>query len=49
MLGAADYVDAHEKEAAGGFMGLVAVIGLTIGSFLSFGLSTVLSRFGLSS
>ena len=38
MLGAANYVDAHEREAAGGFMGFVAVTGLTLGIVLSFGL-----------
>ncbi|GAB7349763.1 hypothetical protein MBLNU459_g0490t1 [Dothideomycetes sp. NU459] len=36
MMGAAEWVDEEEKEAAGGFMGLCLVAGLTVGSFASF-------------
>jgi len=36
MMGAAAYVEAEEREAAGGFMGLCLVGGLTAGSLLSF-------------
>lgn len=36
MIAAASFVDAEEREAAGGFMGLILVWGLTIGSLLSF-------------
>lgn len=36
MMGAVDWVDAEEREAAGGFMGLCLVGGLTVGSLLSF-------------
>ncbi|MCJ1473040.1 hypothetical protein MMC13_001689 [Lambiella insularis] len=36
MMGASTWVDADEREAAGGFMGLMLVWGLTIGSSLSF-------------
>ena len=36
MMGAGDWVASEEKEAAGGFMGLMLVGGLTIGSLLSF-------------
>ena len=36
MMGANDWVLPEEREAAGGFMGLMLVIGLTVGSFLSF-------------
>ena len=36
MMGAAEWVDASEREAAGGFMGLALVSGLTVGSLLSF-------------
>lgn len=36
MMAAGDYVDDSEREAAGGFMGLSLVIGLTVGSLLSF-------------
>jgi len=36
MMGAADWVLPEEREAAGGFMGLCLVLGLTVGSFLSF-------------
>lgn len=36
MIGAGDWVDEDEREAAGGFMGLCLVAGLTVGSLLSF-------------
>jgi equilibrative nucleoside transporter 1/2/3 len=36
MMGAVEYVDEDEREAAGGFMGLMLVGGLTVGSLLSF-------------
>jgi equilibrative nucleoside transporter 1/2/3 len=36
MMGFAEYVEAEEREAAGGFMSLCLVSGLTAGSFLSF-------------
>lgn len=36
MMGFVDWVDAEEREAAGGFMSLCLVAGLTAGSFLSF-------------
>ena len=36
MMGAAGWVDVEEREAAGGFMGLMLVFGLTAGSLLSF-------------
>ena len=36
MMGASEWVDAQEREAAGGFMGLMLVGGLTAGSLLSF-------------
>ncbi|KAF2100824.1 hypothetical protein NA57DRAFT_36254 [Rhizodiscina lignyota] len=36
MMGAVDWVDPEEREAAGGFMGLCLVSGLTVGSLLSF-------------
>jgi solute carrier family 29 (equilibrative nucleoside transporter), member 1/2/3 len=36
MMGAGDWVSPHEREAAGGFMGLMLVGGLTAGSLLSF-------------
>lgn len=36
MMGASEWVDALEREAAGGFMGLMLVGGLTAGSLLSF-------------
>lgn len=36
MMGAGDWVLPHEREAAGGFMGLMLVGGLTVGSLLSF-------------
>ena len=36
MMGAAEWVDVEEREAAGGFMGLMLVGGLTVGSLLSF-------------
>ena len=36
MIAAASFVEVEEREAAGGFMGLILVWGLTIGSLLSF-------------
>lgn len=36
MMGAGTWVDVDEREAAGGFMGLMLVGGLTVGSLLSF-------------
>ncbi|MCJ1290535.1 hypothetical protein MMC34_002074 [Xylographa carneopallida] len=36
MIGASEWVEPDEREAAGGFMGLMLVWGLTIGSLLSF-------------
>jgi solute carrier family 29 (equilibrative nucleoside transporter), member 1/2/3 len=36
MMGASDWVLPEEREAAGGFMGLMLVGGLTVGSLLSF-------------
>jgi len=36
MMGAAEWVEPQEREAAGGFMGLCLVGGLTVGSLLSF-------------
>jgi len=36
MMGAGEWVDVEEREAAGGFMGLMLVGGLTVGSLLSF-------------
>ena len=36
MMAAPEWVDATEREAAGGFMGLCLVFGLTVGSLLSF-------------
>ncbi|KAF2686337.1 hypothetical protein K458DRAFT_387345 [Lentithecium fluviatile CBS 122367] len=36
MMGFVEYVDMEEREAAGGFMSLSLVAGLTAGSFLSF-------------
>lgn len=36
MMGAAEWVDEDEREAAGGFMGLALVAGLAVGSLLSF-------------
>lgn len=36
MMGFIEYVDGDEAEAAGGFMSLCLVTGLTVGSFLSF-------------
>ena len=37
MIGASKWVEVEEREAAGGFMGLMLVGGLTVGSLLSFG------------
>jgi solute carrier family 29 (equilibrative nucleoside transporter), member 1/2/3 len=39
MMGASDYVEVDEREAAGSFMPLMLVLGLTVGSFLSFAVS----------
>jgi len=36
MIGAGEWVEAEEREAAGGFMGLCLVGGLTVGSLASF-------------
>lgn len=36
MMGAGEWVEVEEREAAGGFMGLMLVGGLTVGSLLSF-------------
>lgn len=36
MMGAMEWVEVEEREAAGGFMGLMLVAGLTVGSLLSF-------------
>ncbi|KAK4949292.1 hypothetical protein LTR10_011909 [Elasticomyces elasticus] len=36
MIGAGEWVDPEEREAAGGFMGLCLVAGLTVGSLASF-------------
>jgi len=36
MVAAGEWVDEHEREAAGGFMGLCTVAGLAFGSLLSF-------------
>ncbi|KIW44648.1 uncharacterized protein PV06_03103 [Exophiala oligosperma] len=41
MMGAGDWVAPEEREAAGGFMGLMLVGGLTVGSLLSFLLGDV--------
>lgn len=40
MMGAAAWVKDEEREAAGGFMGLCLVAGLTVGSLLSFALGS---------
>lgn len=39
MIGAGEWVDPDEREAAGGFMGLCLVFGLAVGSLLSFTIS----------
>ena len=41
MIGASDWVAPDEREAAGGFMALFLVVGLTIGSLLSFTLGNI--------
>lgn len=41
MMAAGDWVDDGEREAAGGFMGLSLVVGLTTGSLLSFTISGI--------
>ncbi|OAX81677.1 hypothetical protein ACJ72_03981 [Emergomyces africanus] len=40
MMGAAEWVAAEEREAAGGFMGFMLVAGLTLGSLLSFSVAS---------
>jgi equilibrative nucleoside transporter 1/2/3 len=40
MMGAIEWVGVEEREAAGGFMGLCLVAGLTVGSLCSFAVST---------
>ncbi|KAF2995510.1 hypothetical protein E8E13_001154 [Curvularia kusanoi] len=42
MMGFVEWVDAEEAEAAGGFMSLCLVGGLTVGSFLSFFVAQVI-------
>lgn len=39
MMHAPEYVEEEEREAAGGFMGLMLVGGLTFGSLASFAVS----------
>lgn len=39
MMGAGEWVEDEEREAAGGFMGLCLVGGLTVGSLASFGVA----------
>lgn len=41
MMASGDWVDDGEREAAGGFMGLCLVIGLTTGSILSFSVAGI--------
>ncbi|PFH58400.1 hypothetical protein XA68_13717 [Ophiocordyceps unilateralis] len=41
MMAAGEWVEPGEREAAGGFMGLCLVVGLTVGSFLSFTISDI--------
>jgi len=41
MMGAGHWVKEEEQEAAGGFMGLCLVGGLTVGSLLSFALGSL--------
>lgn len=41
MMGAGEWVSPEERQAAGGFMGLMLVGGLTVGSLLSFGLGDI--------
>lgn len=41
MMGAGEWVEEEEREAAGGFMGLCLVGGLTVGSLLSFTLGSL--------
>ncbi|KZZ98982.1 nucleoside transporter family [Moelleriella libera RCEF 2490] len=41
MMAAGEWVDEREREATGGFMGLCLVIGLTVGSLLSFTVSGI--------
>ncbi|KAL2395417.1 hypothetical protein ABEF93_005031 [Exophiala dermatitidis] len=44
MMGSGDWVAPEEREAAGGFMGLMLVGGLTVGSLLSLSCSEMSSR-----
>ncbi|KAJ3523747.1 hypothetical protein NM208_g12332 [Fusarium decemcellulare] len=41
MMASGEWVDEGEREAAGGFMGLCLVAGLSIGSLLSFTISDI--------
>jgi equilibrative nucleoside transporter 1/2/3 len=41
MMAAGEWVDEGEREAAGGFMGLCLVAGLSLGSFLSFSIANI--------
>lgn len=41
MIGANEWVESEEREAAGGFMGLCLVAGLAVGSLLSFSVADV--------
>lgn len=41
MMGASEWVQPEEREAAGGYMGLALVSGLTVGSLFSFLLGDV--------
>ncbi|ERT01861.1 hypothetical protein HMPREF1624_00155 [Sporothrix schenckii ATCC 58251] len=41
MMTAGEWVEDGEREAAGGFMGLCLVAGLTVGSFLSFTVASI--------
>lgn len=41
MIASTDWVDEGEREAAGGFMGLCLVVGLAVGSLLSFTVAQV--------
>lgn len=41
MMASGEWVDEGEREATGGFMGLCLVIGLTVGSLLSFTISDI--------
>uniref|UniRef100_A0A8H7NAT2 Uncharacterized protein n=1 Tax=Bionectria ochroleuca TaxID=29856 RepID=A0A8H7NAT2_BIOOC len=41
MMASGDWIEDEEREAAGGFMGLCIVIGLTMGSLLSFSVASI--------